>query len=732
MSTTVRRAVRGAVALLLGATLAVAALIVGAVPPAHAAPVVAQPGELVINGGGEQPVTVGWQGQLGRATHGAGGYPPSNIVDANGLTGASYEGGTYLLAGTGATSTATQTIDLTPSAAAIDNGSVDALLSVYIGGYATQRDNAEVTYAFFDAAGTELDSVVFGPVLPADRGSISGFVPFADTVRLPSSTRSAVVTIRTQRFVAPANDGYVDNVSLILDAPSPMAVPDTARTDQGVPVTVDAAANDAPGAGAQIMPTSVRLLDGGIEVTSLTTSEGTYTVDIETGTVEFAPLAGFFGTTTPVPYRIHDSSGQRADSTITIEVVFVPAPGLSLVKSATPSDPEDFTVGTEITYSFVVTNTGNVRVDDVGIAEHDFSGAGATPVAECPAGSIEPGAQMTCTAKYTLVQEDIDNQGVDNAATVSGTPFGLEDPVASDPSEFRIPVASAPAISLVKSAEPGRAINAGDEVGYSFLVTNTGNVTVDTVSISEISFSGAGELSAVRCPTGSLLPGAFITCTAEYSLTQADIDAGNIVNTALANAAFGSESVASAPSSASVSIAARPAIHLSKTTDSTVVTAAGQVIDYVFRVSNTGNVTVSNVVIDETAFSGDGELSEVVCPSSTVAPGDDLVCTASYAVVGADLTETTLSNSAKAGADAQGVTLSSDISTAVVSIDASVPEVPGPDEDGGPDPSAGSPGSGRLPATGADIAWPVIAGAVLSLLLGGGLLVGNRRSRRRS
>ena len=292
--------------------------------PVIADPVALQPGELVVNGDAEQPATVGWLGALSRATHGVGGYPAAVIVDNTGLTGETFAGGAGMFFGSGAVSTATQTIDLSASAAAIDNGEVDALLSAYIGGYSTQADNAQVSYAFRDAQSVTLSTVTFGPVLVGDRAGASGFVPFRTTERLAVGTREVVVSMRMVRSIAPANDGYVDNVSLVLDAPSPAATPDTAETKQHVAVTVGPSTNDTPGTGATIVAESVRFFEDDIATTALTTSEGAYEVDVATGAVTFEPAATFLGTTTPVKYRVSDSSGQRAVSTITIEVTADP------------------------------------------------------------------------------------------------------------------------------------------------------------------------------------------------------------------------------------------------------------------------------------------------------------------------------------------------------------------------------------------------------------------------
>src|SRR5581483_12098132 len=123
----------------------------------------------------------------------------------------------------------------------------------------------------------------------------------------------------------------------------------------------------------------------------------------------------------------------------------------TVVKSASPDDAAHFTVGQLITYSFVVTNTGNVTATGVTVTEKSFSGTGTPPVPSCPATTLAPGAQMTCTATYTLTQQDIDNGSVTNTAGGTITPpTGPPQPIPPD--TIIIPGNPNPAITLVKSA----------------------------------------------------------------------------------------------------------------------------------------------------------------------------------------------------------------------------------------------------------------------------------------
>src|SRR5690606_20704670 len=119
---------------------------------------------------------------------------------------------------------------------------------------------------------------------------------------------------------------------------------------------------------------------------------------------------------------------------------------------------------------------------------------------------------------------------LDNTAVAQGeAPAGT---VSSAPSTVQLPIDPEPSLEVVKTADVTGYRAVDDAIGYSFRVTNTGNVTIEDVSIVEESFSGTGELTEVVCAPGALAPGAYLDCTADYAVTQADLDAGEVVNTA--------------------------------------------------------------------------------------------------------------------------------------------------------------------------------------------------------
>ena len=191
--------------------------------------------------------------------------------------------------------------------------------------------------------------------------------------------------------------------------------------------------------------------------------------------------------------------------------------------------------GGTLHYSFLVTNIGSVPLTSVAVHEGAFTGHGSMSAVSCPVASLAPAASTTCTATYTVQQSDVDTGNVDNTASSSGvTPAG--ETVVSPNSSASVPGTSSPALTLVKTADPTTVAAPGDQVGYGFMVTNTGNVTLAGSRSTRPPSPAPARAPVVTCPRGAALdaPNANVTCSATYSVTQADIDAGSITNTATA------------------------------------------------------------------------------------------------------------------------------------------------------------------------------------------------------
>ncbi|MFD0635574.1 DUF7507 domain-containing protein [Catenulispora yoronensis] len=134
-------------------------------------------------------------------------------------------------------------------------------------------------------------------------------------------------------------------------------------------------------------------------------------------------------------------------------------------------------------------------------------------------------------------------------------------------------------LTVTKSANPTTVTAAGQHVVYSFEVSNPGHVTITDLGVTDTAFSGTGSTPVITCPVTTLAPGGSTTCTASYIVTQADVDAGQIANTAVAHGSSPTgDAVDSPPSSATVTAKHTPSLTVSKSATPATVNDAGDVI----------------------------------------------------------------------------------------------------------------------------------------------------------
>jgi hypothetical protein len=121
-----------------------------------------------------------------------------------------FSGGTTVL------SISNQSIDVSANAVRIDAGDVAYELAGYLGGFRTQGDSASVAASFRDGTGQILGNASIGPVTPDDRADQTGLFLRATSGQLPSGTREIVLALEQRRVNSSFNDGYADNLSLVL------------------------------------------------------------------------------------------------------------------------------------------------------------------------------------------------------------------------------------------------------------------------------------------------------------------------------------------------------------------------------------------------------------------------------------------------------------------------------------------------------------------------------------
>lgn len=290
---------------------------------------------------------------------------------------------------------------------------------------------------------------------------------------------------------------------------------------------------------------------------------------------------------------------------------------LTLSKSASPSQYSY--VGQVIYYTYTLTNSGSTSLSSpYTISDNKI------PNVNCSAATspLAPGASTTCTGTYTITQADLDAGSVTNQATA--TARSGSNTVTSNQATATITAVQTPGLSLTKQANPTVA-GQGSTVTYTYTLTNSGNVTLTApYAVSD------NKISNVSCPNtpSALAPGASVTCTATYTITAADVAAGQVVNVATATAKFGANMVTS--NQASASVLTRP-LDLQVTANPSLVSQAGQVITYTYTVTNVGNSTLTGLNIADTL------VTNITCGTTTLSPGQSTICTGTYTVTQANL-----------------------------------------------------------------------------------------------
>ena len=287
-------------------------------------------------------------------------------------------------------------------------------------------------------------------------------------------------------------------------------------------------------------------------------------------------------------------------------------------------------VGEVVPYTFTVTNIGNVSMTAITVTDPNATGI------FCPAFTLAPGVATTCTGSHTVTQADMNAGHVLNTASVTGTPPTGPPipPEQSNPSD--IPIAQIRSMTILKSSTAAKLPAIGQAVPYTFLVTNTGNVTMDAIAVTDPNATG------ITCPATSLEPGASMNCTGTHTVTQADMNSGRVTNTAtVAATPPGGAPITPVPSN-EVDIPGdrTPALTIVKNSTTTSITTIGQVVPYTFTVTNAGNVTITAIAVT------DAKIGAVTCPATSLDAGAVTICTGNYTVTGADIDSGHVENTA--------------------------------------------------------------------------------------
>ena len=256
--------------------------------------------------------------------------------------------------------------------------------------------------------------------------------------------------------------------------------------------------------------------------------------------------------------------------------------------------------------------------------------------------NVEPGAEVTAKAVYTITQADVDNGSFTNTATAlfsNGQSYTGTDTVSTektpDPEPIPNPTPTpvpASSVSIEKTAdqkEGGYA--AGDIITYTIRVVNNGEQQLANIQVSD-------PLTGLNETIPSLKAGEEKIFTTAYTVTEQDVLAGKIVNVATVKGTDeNGKTVENETTKELVTEQKNSHLTVTKTTTSTPADgkaySVGEKITYIITVTNDGNVTVTGVQVTDELTGNVGDLAWNV---DSLAPGESREFTAEYTVTKAD------------------------------------------------------------------------------------------------
>jgi uncharacterized repeat protein (TIGR01451 family) len=356
---------------------------------------------------------------------------------------------------------------------------------------------------------------------------------------------SSVITVnqsislaKTADVPSYANAGDTINYTYVVTNDGPLPI----NTNQNIQINDD-----------QIGIINCPAIAADIPVGGTQTCTGTYTVtagDASAPNVVNVATAGVGTGTQPFADRLQSNS----DTATVIREI----PAITLSKSsgvpsvAAGALPGLTDAGDTIVYSYTVNNTGNVPIQNVTITDpgpsfNGNAGTGSLSAFTPASATIPLGGSQVFTATYTLSQQDVDNSagitnGVSNTASSTGQSVGGVT-ANSNNSTAQTTITGGPNIIVTKTASDDTNVPAGVTVTYTYTVTNTGNQTVSNINLTD-AHGGSGPMptpsnetlttdvgatgdstdAAVNGSWDSLAPGDQVTFTANYTVTQNDID----------------------------------------------------------------------------------------------------------------------------------------------------------------------------------------------------------------
>ncbi|WP_299103569.1 Ig-like domain-containing protein, partial [uncultured Winogradskyella sp.] len=412
-----------------------------------------------------------------------------------------------------------------------DNGSPVACDQATV--YITVGGLANTTDAIADINNTFVDQPVTGNVLTNDED----FEGDNQTVTANSNpTNGTVVMNPNGTYTYTPNPGFIgedtftyticddgnpqacDTATVYIDVlpesgPSneaPIANADTSTTPVGTPIDVVVLANDFDPDGDPITITA-----------TTDPANGTVTLNPD-GTITYTPDLGFTGEDT-FTYTICDDGTPALCDTATVTVTVQDA---SMPNTTNANDDAYYVTPTSVLIGNVLFNDNDIEGNTQTVTSTTVTTTQGVTV------NIDPN-----TGEFTYTP----NAGYSGTDSFVYTICDNGTPMACDQATVYITIDGVAGLSIEKSASSSTVgcVGEGDTITYTFTVTNSGSVLINSITIIDDLLGG--DITSSLTLTGDNGDGildpteTWIFTAPDYTITQANVDAGNITNNVTAN-----------------------------------------------------------------------------------------------------------------------------------------------------------------------------------------------------
>ena len=302
--------------------------------------------------------------------------------------------------------------------------------------------------------------------------------------------------------------------------------------------------------------------------------------------------------------------------------------------TSTPKNGKTYALDETIEYKITVTNGGELELSDIEVVDEKTGD-------KWTVASLTAGKSVEFTAKYVVTEKDILAGSVKNNVTAKGVDPS-DDPVKDDDTVEDPTDEPNPSLTLDKETTStpanGKTYALDETITYKITVKNDGNLTITNIEVKDEKTGDSWTIDALK-------PGESNEYKASYTVTEEDILAGKVVNEATATGVDpNKDPIEEDDKVEDPTDEPNPSLKMTKETTSKPANGEayvlGEKITYKITVENDGNLTISEIKVDDEK-TGDSWTIDAL------KPGESKEFSAEYTVVKDDVLAGKVVNEAK-------------------------------------------------------------------------------------